>query len=157
MWGPRTRPPARRRIRAGIGIGFGGRGSGHRKAQLATSGGVKHSERAITGALIWLAKHQRGDGSWSFAPSAQAAGAYTNPGTWKSDSAATALALLPFLGAGTDTQEQGTLPKNRRRRPQLADQASECKGRPLRRWTAENALACLGDRCAGGSLRVVRR
>ena len=49
----------------GDGVGFGGRGSGHRKAMLATGGGTKHTERAVTGALIWLARHQLSDGSWS--------------------------------------------------------------------------------------------
>ena len=42
----------------GSGSGFGGRGSGSRKAMLATGGGTKHTERAVTAALVWLANHQ---------------------------------------------------------------------------------------------------
>ena len=34
----------------GSGSGFGGRGSGSRKAMLATGGGTKHTERAVTAA-----------------------------------------------------------------------------------------------------------
>ena len=49
----------------GIGSGFGGRGSGSRKAMLARGGGTKHTERAVTAALVWLANHQLSDGSWS--------------------------------------------------------------------------------------------
>ena len=49
----------------GNGSGFGGRGSGSRKAMLATGGGTKHTERAVTAALVWLANHQMPDGSWN--------------------------------------------------------------------------------------------
>ncbi|MEI8372683.1 MAG: hypothetical protein WCJ35_07595, partial [Planctomycetota bacterium] len=49
----------------GDGSGFGGRGSGSRKAMLATGGGTKHTERAVTAALVWLANHQMPDGGWS--------------------------------------------------------------------------------------------
>ena len=32
---------------------------------LASGGGTKHTERAVTAALVWLANHQLSDGSWS--------------------------------------------------------------------------------------------
>ena len=38
---------------------------GSRKAMLATGGGTKHTERAVTAALVWLANHQEYDGHWS--------------------------------------------------------------------------------------------
>ena len=39
-------------------LGFGGRGSGSRKAMLGSGGGTKQSERAVAAALNWLARHQ---------------------------------------------------------------------------------------------------
>ena len=49
----------------GAGVGFGGRGTGHREAMLATGGGTKQTERAVTAALVWLAKHQDYNGDWN--------------------------------------------------------------------------------------------
>ena len=46
----------------GSGSGFGGRGSGSRKGHVAHGGGTKHTERAVTAALVWLANHQLYDG-----------------------------------------------------------------------------------------------
>ena len=44
---------------------FGGRGSGHRKAMMVRYGGTKHTEQAVTAAMIWLVNHQMNDGHWS--------------------------------------------------------------------------------------------
>ncbi len=54
------------------------------------------TEAAVAKGLKWLAKHQRADGSWKLDSLAYDPGR----GTIDSDPAATALALLPFLGAG---------------------------------------------------------
>jgi hypothetical protein len=59
-------------------------------------------EAAVDRALEWLAAHQMPDGSWSFrldtCPACQ--GKCSRNGTYPDDAAATALALLPFLGRG---------------------------------------------------------
>jgi hypothetical protein len=70
-------------------------------------GGSPASEVAVERALHWLAAHQRPDGSWSFNHVGEACQHYcTNPGSEPSTTAATGLALLPFLGAGY-THKQG--------------------------------------------------
>jgi hypothetical protein len=64
-------------------------------------GGSPQSEEAVQRALNWLAAHQRPDGSWSFNHVGEACQHYcTNPGSEPSTTAATGMALLPFLGAG---------------------------------------------------------
>ncbi len=94
----------------GSGYGFGSRGSGSRKAMLASGGGTKQSERAVAGALNWLARHQLSDGSWSLSgyKSRCKDATCTGPGkTGDRSAAATALALLPFLGAGQTHESKG--------------------------------------------------
>jgi hypothetical protein len=76
---------------------------------LASGGGTPASEAAVGKALAWLAEHQNADGSWSIdhrtAP--RCAGRCGDPGERpKATLAATALALLPFLGAG-ETHQHG--------------------------------------------------
>lgn len=73
-----------------------------RRARLAGErGGTPGSEDAVELALAWLAAHQRPDGSWSLKfDGAPCQGRCANPGTTESTTGATALALLPFLGAG---------------------------------------------------------
>ena len=46
---------------------------------LATGGGTKHTERAVTAALVWLANHQMSDGSWSLQNFQTSAAAATRP------------------------------------------------------------------------------
>ena len=88
----------------GDDFGFGTR-TGGRKAMLGSGGGTRQSERAVAGALNWLARHQSRDGSWSLVDYKACCKDASCSGESKSDfrgynSAATALALLPFLGAG---------------------------------------------------------
>jgi hypothetical protein len=71
-------------------------------------GGSVYTEAAVAAGLRWLARHQSGDGRWSldrFSHAGDCDGQCDGEGT-KSDVAATALALLPLLGAG-QTQKQG--------------------------------------------------
>jgi len=78
-----------------------GRSAQARARLLGPRGGNQQSERAVARGLRWLMAHQREDGSWSFdlsGPFCQ--GQCRNPGTATSTTAATALAILPFLGAG---------------------------------------------------------
>ena len=69
-------------------------------------GGTKASERAVAAALNWLARHQNPDGSWSLDgfPQLCKGATCSGPGNAHSDSAATAMALLPFLAAGQTHQ-----------------------------------------------------
>lgn len=98
----------------GDGAGFGGRGAGMRKAMVGGFGGTKQSERAVAAGLNWLARHQNPNGSWSLEgfPSRCKDGKCTGAGDHKSDTAATAMALLPFLAAGQTHQTKGPYQKN---------------------------------------------
>ncbi|MEE8451591.1 MAG: prenyltransferase/squalene oxidase repeat-containing protein [Thermoguttaceae bacterium] len=84
------------------GTELDGRGSG--KAELVRKyGGSVGSEKAVAAALGWLANHQLPDGGWNFdhtlAPSCL--GACRDKGSLaEARNGATAMALLPFLGAG---------------------------------------------------------
>jgi hypothetical protein len=93
----------------GDGVGFGGRGSGHRKAMLARAGGNKHTERAVTGALVWLANHQMPDGSWNLQRYTTKCrdNTCTGQGQVTADAGATAMGVLPFLAAGQTHKTKG--------------------------------------------------
>ena len=88
---------------------FAGRTAGMRAELVRREGGTELTEAAVARGLVWLARHQNTDGSWSFhgwhvAP--RAARIPDGVGSVRNDVAATALALLPFLGAG-QTHRQG--------------------------------------------------
>jgi len=84
-----------------------GRRPGARPGLVAGDGGTDESERAVRFALRWLMAHQREDGSWNFNHhKSRCQGQCRHPGSEASTVAATALALLPFLGAG-HTHEEG--------------------------------------------------
>jgi hypothetical protein len=94
------------------GNDLSGRGA-NKGMLLAQGGGSEGSERAVARALNWIARHQLPNGSWSFdhrgAPDCQ--GRCGNPGTInRAPNGATAMALLPFLGAG-NTHEKGKYKK----------------------------------------------
>lgn len=84
----------------GIPGGIAGRG-GRRKNAVGL-GASKGSEEAVDRALEWLAAHQNYDGSWTFdLGDSPCRGACRHAGSGGlAKNAATALALLPFLGAG---------------------------------------------------------
>lgn len=76
-------------------------------------GGNSDSERAVERALAWLAKHQQTDGGWSFdhRGGGDCNGRCRSPGALvQARTAATAMALLPFLAAG-QTHKQGAYKK----------------------------------------------
>lgn len=96
----------------GSGYGFAGRGEGARKALVGTFGGTRNTERTVAAALSWIARHQNPDGSWSLNyqhtckdPSC------TGAGKEISNSAATAMALLPFFAAGQTHKSKGPYQK----------------------------------------------
>lgn len=81
--------------------GWGGRDPKGRGRLAFGNGGTRQSEEAVERGLRWLAAHQRDDGSWSFDLSKPPCNGFCrNSGTEASSTAATGLALLPFLGAG---------------------------------------------------------
>jgi hypothetical protein len=93
---------------APTGGGWEGRNrAGRAAATGGGGGGTKQSEEAVERGLRWLVAHQRDDGSWCFdLQKPPCNGLCRNSGSEASTTAATGLALLPFLGAGY-TQTQG--------------------------------------------------
>lgn len=77
-------------IPAPAGPMFAGRDPDARAQLVRQSGGTTATEAAVTRGLEWLARAQNDDGSWSL----------DKYGGGESDTAGTALGLLPFLGAG---------------------------------------------------------
>ena len=75
----------------GGGIGAGGGGQGE--------GGNVDTRKAIERSLAWIARQQQKDGHWSLT------GPYDDGGTIRTDTGATALALLALLGDGNTTRE----------------------------------------------------
>lgn len=74
-----------------------------KKKLLREYGGNAASEAAVTEALKWLSLHQMPNGGWTFAHNLVCNNACGNPceeRRAKAYNAATAMALLPFLGAG---------------------------------------------------------
>ncbi|MCC6125287.1 MAG: terpene cyclase/mutase family protein [Pirellulales bacterium] len=76
--------------------------------------GVTEAEdRAVGAALNWLARHQTLHGPWSLDHRSRCkANACSGAGLFKSDAAATGLAILPFLAAGETHKSKGTYEKH---------------------------------------------
>ena len=88
---------------------LGSRTDEMKKKLLRDYGGNESSEAAVTEALKWFSRHQMPNGGWTFAHNFVCNGACGDPGDEaraKALSAATAMALLPYLGAG-QTHIQG--------------------------------------------------
>jgi hypothetical protein len=80
---------------------YAGRRAGARATGVRDRGGSAASEAAVERGLAWLARHQAADGSWRFDLSGcRCDGGCRDAGTVSSTTAATGIALLPFLGAG---------------------------------------------------------
>lgn len=85
------------------GAGLSGRSLVTKSKLLEQEGGNESSEKAVLTSLKWLAAHQMPNGSWNFnhATCPTCLGQCRNTGTMvDAHNAATALALLPFLGGG---------------------------------------------------------
>lgn len=85
-----------------VGTLLAGRDQAVRAKILNIEGGTERTEMAVAMGLKWLALHQNRNGSWSlneFSSAGECRGQCQDRGT-HSDTAGTALALLPFLGAG---------------------------------------------------------
>lgn len=89
-------------VGSGRGSELEGRSAGERASLVEKRGGTVASEQAVARALDWFARHQQRDGSWSLDHQVgPCRGRCPNPGKQgPALNAATALALLPFLGAG---------------------------------------------------------
>lgn len=79
----------------GIINGLKGRSGVLKQALLSKFGGDQHTEEAVALGLKWLAKQQKSNGSWSLV------GPYGQGGANENATAATAMALNAFLGAGS--------------------------------------------------------
>ena len=81
--------------------GLSGRRDYRRQQLIQAGGGTQISEDAVAHGLRWLQAHQQENGSWRFdLQGGMCYGRCRNPGTVGSTTASTALAILPFLGAG---------------------------------------------------------
>jgi hypothetical protein len=94
----------------GTGGGFGGRKAGKTGELAAANGGGADTEAAVEAALKWFINHQMPDGGWSFdftaCPSCNGQCKGSGNAHYSKDRcAATALALLPFLGKGYTHRE----------------------------------------------------
>ena len=96
------------RIGGGMAEGLGeARGAKARKGMIQKYGGSEGSEAAVAAALKWLSLHQERDGGWNFDHTrGPCKGQCSHPGMVPpARNAATAMALLPFLGAGQTHKE----------------------------------------------------
>jgi hypothetical protein len=95
--------PADRATKGGVsGVPYASRRGEERGLAARGKGGSPASEAAVERGLAWLALHQANDGSWRFdLDGCRCEGACRDPGTLSSTTASTAIALLPFLGAGS--------------------------------------------------------
>ena len=87
---------------APVGRMFTGRDPRRRARLVEDSGGTSATEAAVARGLVFLARHQGADGSWSlrsFNRTEDCDRTCSGAGGVRSPVAATALALLPFLGA----------------------------------------------------------
>jgi hypothetical protein len=72
-----------------------------RVEMVTKEGGTTLTEAAVARGLRWLANHQNADGSWSLNAFHRAADCSCGgPGAFSGKAPGTALAMLPFLGAG---------------------------------------------------------
>jgi hypothetical protein len=93
-------------IAQGAGTSLAGiRGGAAKGAAIRKGGGTDASEAAVAAALKWLASQQMPDGGWTF-DLRRTPNPSSNPGeAERARAGATAMALLPFLGAGHTPKE----------------------------------------------------
>lgn len=89
-----------------IKSGLIGRSGLMKETLLKAYGGTQGTEDAVAAGLEWLAKQQRSNGSWSLV------GPYKGGANSENEPAATAMAMLAFLGAGHTHQSNTQYSKN---------------------------------------------
>ena len=100
---------------SGDASGTGGKGYGLRRrggpggsGGLGGGGGTSAAQRSVEAALWWLYRHQANDGHWSLDHTNQCKEGGCDGGSLlRDDVGATALAILPFLGAGQTHKDRG--------------------------------------------------
>ncbi|TWU43338.1 hypothetical protein Q31b_23770 [Novipirellula aureliae] len=95
-------------LASGTSSPMGGRSGDTREKLLKKYGGNAASESAVGDALKWLSLHQMANGAWTFQHHLVCRNRCGDPGEAKragAINAATALGLLPFLGAGQTHME----------------------------------------------------
>jgi len=86
---------------AQMSVALNSRSSASKSEMLEKFGGNAASEKAVAMALRWIAEHQLNTGGWSFNHSVVCRQQCKDPGDMTlANNGATAMALLPFLGAG---------------------------------------------------------
>ena len=85
--------------------GLTGRSGTMKGALLKAYGGTEQTEKAVALGLEWLERNQLSDGSWSLVSP------FSGPGTSENRPAATAMALMAFMGAG-NTHQTGAYQPN---------------------------------------------
>lgn len=116
----------RKPLEVNVGSGLSGRAPAAKEELLKDSGGTKQTEQAVAMGLNWLKNVQHDDGHWElYQPPNEkdkktgkldwrVHPGYPDGGTTKTDTGATALALLAFLGAG-HTHHKGEFQKEVRK------------------------------------------
>ena len=92
-------------IPTSVSNGLRGRTGPMKDALLKAFGGTGGTEDAVDAGLKWIARNQRSDGAWSLV------GPYSEGGVSENKPAATAMALLAFMGAG-NTHKTGPYKDN---------------------------------------------
>ena len=82
------------------GSGLEGRSAAERTRLLREAGGTEGSEEAVKRALQWIKRHQHPDGGWNFFHLGGQCPCKGHGTMAEARIGATAIALLPFLGAG---------------------------------------------------------
>jgi len=82
------------------GSGLAGRSAAERTRLVREAGGTEGSEQAVKRALLWIARHQSPDGGWNFHHLGGRCACKGHGSMAEARIGATALALLPYLGAG---------------------------------------------------------
>ncbi|MFM8396493.1 MAG: prenyltransferase/squalene oxidase repeat-containing protein, partial [Pirellula sp.] len=85
--------------------GLTGRSGTMKGALLKAYGGTEETEQAVAMGLEWLSRNQLSDGSWSLVTP------FSDGGTSENRPAATAMALMAFMGAG-NTHQTGAYQPN---------------------------------------------
>ena len=89
-----------------IGNALTGRQEGRKEALMASYGGTRTTQEAVLLALAWLARNQGRDGAWSLM------GPYEDGSARENKPAATAMAMLAFLGDGHTHMKDGPFRRN---------------------------------------------
>ncbi len=128
-------------VPAAISQGLSGRQGSMKSALLKKFGGTAETEAAVELGLKWLERNQNSDGSWSLV------GPYSLGGSAENRTAATAMALNAFLGAGythRDGKYFGTVKRGLKFLVDLQDENGFfAEGEPLRQQMYAQAIASI--------------